>query len=429
MAERRKQQNYGALHHYLTATVWDGLRQSSREKAALVLFQHCWLLGLRCPSEGTFALLGNLLQMTKAEGAGVLTAFEFYQFMNGLKKQWKSFKIHNRATDLTYGEYLEILPLEPRELPAEFYLQAFSREECVPCRLPLEELLMAATSTKLRWRGAVEKTAASDPGLEKDMKLMELAFRMGQSATGQAPASVAPRTPASTSSSCSVAPQFPTLPPPPSIPALQDAAPEEPSTHSDAGVPDPNSQAGDLQEYELHPLDVAEHVEKPGEEDAVQKLAEALTSRELGKKEILKAQPKVAPAKPKAKSKAKSKASGLAHAASQAKAQKPQKQQKATTKKNTTKKKDQKLKTRAQKQDKTKMKKTSRAKENVAKSKVKKPILKEKVLRMTAKDVYGRAYHQTRSRLVKEGKLKKDAIKSKARAAGHRALQRAFPTC
>ena len=110
MAARRKQQNYSSLRRYLTAPIWDGLKQSSREKAAIVLFQHCWLLGLRCPSEGTFALLGNLLQMTKPEGAGLLTAFEFYQFINGLKKQWKSFKALNRATDQDYGEYLLTLP-------------------------------------------------------------------------------------------------------------------------------------------------------------------------------------------------------------------------------------------------------------------------------------------------------------------------------
>ena len=138
MAARRKQQNYSSLHRYLTAPIWDGLKQSSREKAAIVLFQHCWLLGLRCPSEGTFALLGNLLQMTKPEGAGLLTAFEFYQFINGLKKQWKSFKALNRATDQDYGEYLLTLPGEPRELPAEYHLQAFVHEPFVPCSVSAE---------------------------------------------------------------------------------------------------------------------------------------------------------------------------------------------------------------------------------------------------------------------------------------------------
>ena len=138
MAERRKQQNYASLHHYLTATIWDGLRQSSREKAAIVLFQHCWLLGLRCPTEGTFALLGNLLQMTKPEGAQSLTAFEFYQFISGLKKQWRSFKALNRATDQIDGEYMTTLPGEPRELSAEYYLLAFAHEPLVPCSVSAE---------------------------------------------------------------------------------------------------------------------------------------------------------------------------------------------------------------------------------------------------------------------------------------------------
>ena len=75
---------------------------------------------------------------------------------------------------------------------------------------------MAASSTKLRWRGPAEQKATSDPGLEKDMKLMELAFRMGQNASGS------PRTPASSASSGGAAPQFPALPSPPGMLALQD---------------------------------------------------------------------------------------------------------------------------------------------------------------------------------------------------------------
>ena len=84
--------------------------------------------------------------------------------------------------------------------------------------LPMEELLMAASSTKLRWRGPAEQKATSDPGLEKYMKLMELAFRMGQNAN----ASGSPRTPASSASSGGAAPQFPALPSPPGMLALQD---------------------------------------------------------------------------------------------------------------------------------------------------------------------------------------------------------------
>ena len=156
----------------------------------------------------------------------------------------------NKATDQDYGEYLSTLPGDPRELPAEDHLAAFAGEEFVPCSvfpefcnlicvngkfcevslayfcdgtsyqgLPMEDLAMATSSTKLRWRGPVETKANTDPGLEKDMKLMELAFRMGQNAI----AGVSPRTPVSSASSCGAAPQFPALPPPPDVPALQES--------------------------------------------------------------------------------------------------------------------------------------------------------------------------------------------------------------
>lgn len=84
--------------------------------------------------------------------------------------------------------------------------------------LPMEELLMAASSTKMRWRGPLEKKAPTDPGLEKEMKLMELAFRMGQNAS----TSVSPMTPASSTSSFSAVPHFPALPAPPDMAAIQD---------------------------------------------------------------------------------------------------------------------------------------------------------------------------------------------------------------
>ena len=157
------------------------------------------------------------------------------------------------------------------------------------------------------------------------------------------------------------------------------AAADEPSALPDQDVPD----LGDHQEIEPNQGDGIGCTNEL-EGDAVQKLAEALKNREVEKKDVLKATPKVAAAKPKAKS-------------SQAKAQKPQKQLEAKAKKHITKKKDQNSKTRAQKQDKDKMKKTRKGQDMTAKSQVKKANVKAGGVQMTAKDVYSRAYHQTRS--------------------------------
>ena len=97
--------------------------------------------------------------------------------------------------------------------------------------------------------------------------------------------------------------------------------------------------------------------------------------------------------------KAKSKASCPVQKSSNATAQKPQAKQKAKTKKQITKK-DQKPKTRAQKQDSDKLKKTQKGEEIKAKSQVKKAKVGKRELQMTAKDVYSRAYHSTRSILI-----------------------------
>lgn len=133
MTERRKSQNFQSLPNYLTEAIWHSLENESREQAAMSLWQHAWKLGLRCPSEMTFSVVYNLLVLTKSEKKE-LSMFEQRTFLQRLKKDWKKFKGLKKPEDFQYAEYVEILPLEVKDLPAEYYLDAFAEGEAVPCR-------------------------------------------------------------------------------------------------------------------------------------------------------------------------------------------------------------------------------------------------------------------------------------------------------
>lgn len=134
MTDRRAQQNFHALPHYFTDTIWTTLQQSSREKACSTLLAHAWKLGMRCPSESTWAMIHHVLQLTRSERGPALTTFERYTEINKLKKNWKQYKVAKKADDFQYTDYVECLPANPRDLQAEYYLSAFTDDTFVPCR-------------------------------------------------------------------------------------------------------------------------------------------------------------------------------------------------------------------------------------------------------------------------------------------------------
>ena len=134
MADRRKAQNFGALPHYLTNEIWDALSAGTKEQNCNLLLGHCWSLGLRCPSEGTFSTVYNILEATGRDTGRSRGAFERYEALSQLKKAWKKYKAVRKADDHQYGEYLLALPQDPRDLPAEWYLQSFAHDLPVPSR-------------------------------------------------------------------------------------------------------------------------------------------------------------------------------------------------------------------------------------------------------------------------------------------------------
>lgn len=133
MADRRRSQNFQHLPHYLTDPVWNSVESASREKAESVLLRHCWKLGLRCPSEQTFAVLHNVLTLASRQRHVEMSLFEKYKSLGQLKTAWKKYKGLMRAEDHQYTTYMESLPQSPPDLPAEYQLQAFSEHDRIPC--------------------------------------------------------------------------------------------------------------------------------------------------------------------------------------------------------------------------------------------------------------------------------------------------------
>lgn len=152
MADRRKQQNYQAICHYLTDGLWVCLQTCSREKSTNSLMQHAWMLGLRCPTEGTFAIMENLITLSGTDKGAVVSAFQKYARLGDLKKLWKKYKHLRKPDDLQYQEYIEVLPVNPKDLPAEYYLDALSVEQPEECS-NLETLtqIFSAQGVRFQW--------------------------------------------------------------------------------------------------------------------------------------------------------------------------------------------------------------------------------------------------------------------------------------
>lgn len=137
MTDRRRQQNYTCLPHYLTDSLWNRLANEPREQTALLLLAHAWDLGLRCPSETTMGMIHNLLEQGGPQRGPVMSSYERYKAINNLKTSWRNYKQAKKSSgqDMLYSEYVDTLPRSPSDLPAEYALQAFASEEPVVCRV------------------------------------------------------------------------------------------------------------------------------------------------------------------------------------------------------------------------------------------------------------------------------------------------------
>eukprot|EP00438_Fugacium_kawagutii_P003952 Skav236710 [mRNA] locus=scaffold738:447631:448038:+ [translate_table: standard] len=131
MADRRKSQNYASLPRFLTETLWQVLATASKEKAIGSLLKHLWTLGLRCPSESTYAVILCTVELAQPNRTRSRTSYERYHAVASLKKDWKQLKKAMKNWDFQYHDYMESLPETVQDLPAEYYLAAFSMEQAV----------------------------------------------------------------------------------------------------------------------------------------------------------------------------------------------------------------------------------------------------------------------------------------------------------
>lgn len=136
MADRRKSQNFTALPDYFTDPLWDLFHSSAYEKSQVALFRHAWLLGLRCPSEATYAVIYNVLNLVRpTSSTRSVSSFERYQKIGEVKKAWRKFKQVMKPQDMNYMEYLELLPQHPGDLPDEYQEAAFADAPAVQSRI------------------------------------------------------------------------------------------------------------------------------------------------------------------------------------------------------------------------------------------------------------------------------------------------------
>jgi hypothetical protein len=97
------------------------------------MLSHAFSLGLRCPTESTYAVILNMLDLLKPHPARVPSTFEKYEHLTQLKKDFKKVKNVRRAEDFAYTNYLETLPQDPRDLDPEYWIPNFSEHLPVEC--------------------------------------------------------------------------------------------------------------------------------------------------------------------------------------------------------------------------------------------------------------------------------------------------------
>ena len=139
---RRPLQNYLALPRYLTQSLWASLQGSEPEELRLEkLVRHAARLGLRCPTEPTFAMLLTL------SFQGARTEQKQRQVLSEHKPRIKRW-----LNEPSPADYLEVLPEDVNLLPASLVAAAFGQDPRVDCPLDEKQLLGVAMQWPLRQR-------------------------------------------------------------------------------------------------------------------------------------------------------------------------------------------------------------------------------------------------------------------------------------
>ena len=126
---RRCQQDYSTLDSLLTNPVWDTLQTGVFSSSAEVLMEHAYLLGLRLPTEPTFAILTDLL----CYFGPAKSSFALSTTYETTKQPWRSF-MKRKGKDGPEYVHLPVLP-SFADLPEHVKIVACGRYPCVPPRV------------------------------------------------------------------------------------------------------------------------------------------------------------------------------------------------------------------------------------------------------------------------------------------------------
>lgn len=176
---RKALQDFTRMESFLTETLWDGLRQLSFSDAADHLMQHLYRLGLRNPTEGTFATMTALLLLFGPPK----TPYQMHSTLTSVKQSWRS-RLKRLEKSIPLGTpappHILALPEDTGSLSQEVQLAAFGANK--PCRSQAEgsslrELVArvpqrVTNSTYAAARDGCTSMAASHPPAGQDAGTM-----------------------------------------------------------------------------------------------------------------------------------------------------------------------------------------------------------------------------------------------------------------
>eukprot|EP00434_Breviolum_minutum_P016200 symbB.v1.2.014275.t1/scaffold1033.1/size247163/13 len=133
---KRDTQDYRMLPHYMSSQLMEQLTGKSQENVALqALCKHAWLLGLRCPSELTLAVLLCMAHYHSVSRVSDNDKYNLLLSNKPLMKKWLGVLPDPCP-------YLLSLPQDPQELPVGMLSAVFPEGNVVEGPYPAAEILL-----------------------------------------------------------------------------------------------------------------------------------------------------------------------------------------------------------------------------------------------------------------------------------------------
>ena len=164
--KRKPYQDFTKLPNFLTDEVWDALSAFPYTRAAEILMEHAFRLGLRSPSEPTYACLTALLCIFHPAKSG----FGLAQTYETTKSTWQSFK--KKRKNRIPAEDLHLLELPaPADLPEVLKIASFGQHARVESRIrdtslqELQDKIVMRKSNMLSPKNSVAQLGAMGGGM------------------------------------------------------------------------------------------------------------------------------------------------------------------------------------------------------------------------------------------------------------------------